>query len=127
MPAKPPFRADHVGSLLRPPELRDARAKANAGALSVADLKAVEDRCIREAVAKQEALGLESVTDGEYRRDFWHHDFVSQLEGVTLTKAVGRTFAAEDVPPMASVTGKVGCTRPIFVDHFAFLVGRRSS
>ena len=121
MPAKPPFHADHVGSLLRPPELRDARAKAKAGALSAADLKAVEDRYIREAAAKQEAVGLEAVTDGEYRRDFWHLDFVSQFEGVTLTKAVGRTFAAEDVPPMASVTGKVRCTRPIFVDHFAFL------
>ncbi|HSD44345.1 MAG TPA: 5-methyltetrahydropteroyltriglutamate--homocysteine S-methyltransferase [Burkholderiales bacterium] len=121
MPARPPFRADHVGSLLRPPELRDARAQAKAGALSAADLKAVEDRCIREAVAKQEAIGLESITDGEFRRDFWHLDFVSQLDGVALTKAVGRTFAAEDVPPMATVTGKVRCTRPIFVDHFAFL------
>ena len=124
MPAKtlnPPFRADHVGSLLRPPELRDARAQAKAGALSAADLKAVEDRCIRDAVAKQEAIGLDSITDGEFRRDFWHLDFVSQLEGVALTRAVGRTFAAEDVPPMASVTGKVRCVRPIFVDHFTFL------
>jgi 5-methyltetrahydropteroyltriglutamate--homocysteine methyltransferase len=118
---QPPFRADQVGSLLRPPELREARAKTKAGALSAAELKAVEDRCIREAVAKQEAIGLQPVTDGEYRRDFWHLDFVSQLEGVTLTKAVGRTFQAEDVPPMASITGKVRCTRPIFVDHFAFL------
>jgi 5-methyltetrahydropteroyltriglutamate--homocysteine methyltransferase len=121
MTAKPPFRADHVGSLLRPPELRDARTKAKAGELSPTALKEIEDRCIREAVAKQEAIGLESITDGEFRRDFWHLDFVSQLDGVTLAKAVGRTFAAEDVPPMASVTGKVRCTRPIFTDHFAFL------
>jgi 5-methyltetrahydropteroyltriglutamate--homocysteine methyltransferase len=121
MPAKPPFRADHVGSLLRPPELHEARAKAKAGELGPAALKDVEDRCIREAVAKQEAIGLESITDGEMRRDFWHLDFISQFDGVGLTKAVGRTFQAEDVPPMAAVTGKVRCTKPIFVDHFAFL------
>jgi 5-methyltetrahydropteroyltriglutamate--homocysteine methyltransferase len=118
---KPPFRADQVGSLLRPPEMQEARAKAKAGALSAAELKAVEDKCIREAVAKQEAIGLQPVTDGEYRRDFWHLDFMRQLEGVTLVTAVGRTFQAEDVPPMASITGKVRCTRPIFADHFAFL------
>jgi 5-methyltetrahydropteroyltriglutamate--homocysteine methyltransferase len=121
MTAKPPFRADHVGSLLRPPALREARVQAKSGQLGPAGLKEAEDAAIREAVAKQEAIGLEAITDGEFRRDFWHLDFVSQLEGVTLAKAVGRTFAAEDVPPMASVTGKVRCTRPIFTDHFAFL------
>jgi len=118
---KPPFRADHVGSLLRPPELAAARARAKAGQLSAAELKAVEDRAIREAVAKEESIGLQSVTDGEFRRDFWHLDFVKQLEGVTLKPVVGMTFQAEDVPPMASVTGKVGCARPIMTDHFAFL------
>lgn len=118
---KPPFRADHVGSLLRPPELAEARAKAKAGTLSPEELKAVEDRAIRAAVAKQEAIGLQGITDGEFRRDFWHLDFVKQLEGVTLAKVEGMTFQAEDVPPMASVTGKVRCTRPIMTDHFAFL------
>lgn len=121
MPTRPPFRADHVGSLLRPLELQEARAKVKAGQLDSSALREVEDRCIRDAVAKQEAIGLDAITDGEFRRDFWHLDFVSQLDGVTLAKAVGRTFAAEDVPPMASVTGKVRCTRPIFVDHFSFL------
>ncbi len=127
-PTSPPFRADHVGSLLRPPELQEARTRAKAGGLNAADLRAVEDRCIRAAVAKQEAIGLEAVTDGEFRRDFWHLDFVGQLDGVALTRTVGRTFAAEDTPPMAAVTGKVRCTRPIFVDHFAFLksVARRT-
>jgi 5-methyltetrahydropteroyltriglutamate--homocysteine methyltransferase len=118
---KPPFRADQVGSLLRPPELREARAKAKAGALSAAGLKAVEDRSIREAAVKQEAIGLRSITDGEYRRDFWHIDFVRQLDGVTLKPAVGLSFEAEDVPPMATVSGKLGCPRPIMTDHFAFL------
>ena len=79
MVTRPPFRADQVGSLLRPPELREARAKAKAGALTAAQLKDVEDRCIRAAVAKQESLGLRAVTDGEYRRDFWHLDFMARL------------------------------------------------
>ena len=117
----PPFRADHVGSLLRPAALHEARAKAKAGALAPAELRAVEDRCIRDAVARQEALGLHVATDGEYRRDFWHLDFLRQLDGVGLTAPVGMTFKAEDVPPMATVTSTVRCARPIFTDHFAFL------
>src|SRR2546422_3538762 len=92
MTTEPPFRADQVGSLLRPPELREARAKAKAGALAPARLKEVEDRCIRAAVARQEALGLRAVTDGEYRRDFWHLDFMGQLEGVGMTTPVGMVF-----------------------------------
>jgi 5-methyltetrahydropteroyltriglutamate--homocysteine methyltransferase len=121
MAIHPPFRADHVGSLLRPPELADARAKAKAGTLSAAALQTIEDRAIREVAANQEAIGLKSITDGEFRREFWHLDFVRQLEGVTLTKAVGQTFQAEDVPPMASITAKVKCTKPIMVDHFSYL------
>ena len=100
---KPPFRADQVGSLLRPAELAEARKKFKQGALDAAALKAVEDRCIRAAVAKQEAAGLEAITDGEMRRDYWHLDFVKQIEGVTLKQAVGMTFQAQDVPPMATV------------------------
>ena len=119
MTPRPPFRADHVGSLLRPPELR---AKAKAGQLSAAELRAAEDRAIRAVVAKQEAIGLEGITDGEYRRDTWHLDFVKQLDGVTLKPvSSGLTFQAEDVPPMATVTGRLGCPRPIMTDHFAFL------
>jgi len=118
---KPPFRADQVGSLLRPPELAAARTRARAGQILAAELKAAEDRAIREAVAKQEAIGLEAITDGEFRRDFWHLDFVKQLEGVALKPVEGLSFQAEDVPPMASVTGKVRCVRPIMTEHFAFL------
>jgi 5-methyltetrahydropteroyltriglutamate--homocysteine methyltransferase len=72
-------------------------------------------------VAKQESLGLRVVTDGEYRRDFWHLDFLRQLEGVGLAPVVGLKFQAEDVPPMPTVTGKVRCVRPIMADHFRYV------
>ncbi len=118
---KAPFRADQVGSLLRPAELAEARRKFKAAGLDAAALKAVEDRCIRAAVARQESIGLQAVTDGEMRRDYWHLDFVKQLGGVTLKQAVGMTFQAQDVPPMATITGKVRFDKPIFTEHFAFL------
>ena len=121
MATTPPFRADHVGSLLRPADLREARARAKAGAISSADLRAVEDRSIRAAVAKQESLGLHVVTDGEYRRDFWHLDFLRQFDGVGVAPVTGMKFEAEDVPPMPAVTGKVRCSRPIMADHFRYL------
>jgi 5-methyltetrahydropteroyltriglutamate--homocysteine methyltransferase len=121
MTSVPPFHADHVGSLLRPPELREARARAKAGAITAAQLREVEDRCIRAAVARQEALGLRAVTDGEYRREFWHLDFLRQLDGVGLAPIVGVKFQAEDVPPMPAVTGPVRCARPIMVEDFAYL------
>src|SRR5919197_2592364 len=121
MSASPPFRADHVGSLLRPAVLQATRAQTKAGAIAPGELRAVEDALIRQAVAKQEAIGLRLATDGEYRRDFWHLDFLRQLEGVGLAAPVGMTFKAEDVPPMATVIGKIRCTRPIMVDDFTFL------
>jgi 5-methyltetrahydropteroyltriglutamate--homocysteine methyltransferase len=108
----PPFHADHVGSLLRPAGLAEARKRGDA---------AFVDNAIRDAVKKQEAAGLQSITDGEFRRDYWHLDFMKHLDGVTLKPAVGMTFSAEDVPPMAAVTGKVKCLRPIMVEDFAFL------
>ena len=119
--SRPPFHDDQVGSLLRPQELHEARAAAKAGKLPAVELKKVEDRCIARAVKKQEAIGLQAVTDGEFRRDFWHLDFLKQLDGVELVRPVGLTFNAEDVPPMASVTGKIGCSRPIMLEHFAYL------
>ena len=76
----PPFRADHVGSLLRPRELVAARAARKAGTLSADALRAVEDRCIEAAIRRQEDLGLRAATDGEYRRAYWHYDFVSGLD-----------------------------------------------
>src|SRR5262249_56554593 len=102
-------------------ELVAARARAKAGQMPAAELAAVEDRCIREAVAKQEAIGLQAVTDGEYRRDFWHLDFAKQIEGVVLKRPTGMNFQAEDIPPMASVAGKLRCAKPVMTDHFGFL------
>jgi 5-methyltetrahydropteroyltriglutamate--homocysteine methyltransferase len=119
---KPPFRADQVGSLLRPSWLAEARARWKAGALGAAALEEVEDRAIREAVAKQEAIGLQSITDGEFRRDWWHLDFLAQLDGVTTMVNPGPKFgAAGEQPPIPTVTGKVGCSRPVMVGNFAFL------
>src|SRR6202011_1456387 len=78
----PPFRADHVGSLLRPAELLKARAAHQAGRLAAADLRAVEDTAIRDAVKLQRDLGLKGITDGEMRRGSWHMDFLYQIGGV---------------------------------------------
>ena len=119
---KPPFRADQVGSLLRPPELVQARARFRKNEITANDLKAIEDSCIREAVAKQEAIGLQSITDGEMRRDWWHLDFMTRLDGVTAVANPGPKFGGtEEQPPIPSVTGKVDCTKPIMVEDFVFL------
>src|SRR5207302_5700133 len=107
---RPPFRADHVGSLLRPAALKEARAKRAAGEISAADLKAVEDREIERVIRKQEEVGLKAATDGEFRRSWWHLDFLWGLDGVERhVMESGVTFAgvktrAEGV----KVTGKVG-------------------
>jgi 5-methyltetrahydropteroyltriglutamate--homocysteine methyltransferase len=119
---KPPFRADQVGSLLRPPELREARARARRGELSAEALRAAEDRAIREAVTRQEATGLHSITDGEFRRDWWHLDFLGRLEGVTMKENPGPKFKdTEEQPPIPTVTGRVRCAAPIMTADFAFL------
>ena len=78
----PPFRADHVGSLLRPAALKEARAKREKGEIGAAELKAVEDREIEKVIRKQEDIGLKSITDGEFRRAFWNYDFLGKLDGV---------------------------------------------
>ena len=119
---KPPFRADQVGSLLRPVELSNARKQWKQGALSAGKLKEIEDRAIRQAVSKQEAIGLQAVTDGEFRRDWWHLDFLGQLDGVINKVNPGPKFGGtEEQPPIATVTGKVGCSSPVMVQDFAFL------
>src|SRR5437899_582811 len=79
--SKPPFRADHVGSLLRSPALKEARGKRANGETTAAELKAVEDREIERIIRKQEEVGLQGVTDGEYRRSWWHLDFLWGLDG----------------------------------------------
>ncbi|MFO1274230.1 MAG: 5-methyltetrahydropteroyltriglutamate--homocysteine S-methyltransferase [Rubrivivax sp.] len=120
-----PFRADQVGSLLRPDWLAAERARFKRGEIDAAALRATEDRAIAEAVRRQEAIGLQSITDGEFRRDWWHLDFLAQLDGVTLKDNPGPKFQTGEhggeQPPIATVTGRIGCSRPIMAEHFAYL------
>ena len=115
---RPPFRADMVGSLLRPASLAAARVQFKRGRLSAEELRAAEDDSIRAIVGKQASIGLRSITDGELRRDYWHIDFLRQLDGVAITVMADQSrFAGTDEqPPIATVTGKVGCSRPIMAD-----------
>src|ERR1700759_647464 len=78
----PAFRADQVGSFLRPKKLQEARAKKERGEISSVDLERIEDEAIKELVLKQEGLGMQTATDGEFRRSFWHFDFLEELQGV---------------------------------------------
>jgi methionine synthase II (cobalamin-independent) len=132
---RPPFRADHVGSLLRPPALKALRIEREAGRVTADALRAAEDAAIRDAVALQEGVGLLGITDGEARRKAWHMDFLLQLGGlssegktlpVTFTGKSGEMFFTR---PDLSVTGRVTRPRPIFVDGFRFLrsVARRTA
>ena len=123
----PPFRADHVGSLLRPQRLLDARARRAAGELDAEGLRAVEDECVREAVALQADAGLLSATDGEFRRTSWHMDFIYSLGGVAPTderlKVHFRNAAGEldfDTAAMR-VHDRVSLPRTVFADAFTFL------
>jgi len=119
----PPFRADHVGSLLRPAELKDARARHHHGEITAAELKAVEDRVIQGLIAKQAAIGLRSATDGEVRRSMWHFDFLEKLDGCEpFTPEQGIAF--KGVATQAKgvrVTGKLGFSGHPMLDHFRFL------
>jgi 5-methyltetrahydropteroyltriglutamate--homocysteine methyltransferase len=121
----PPFRADHVGSLLRPRELTEARASRKAGTLSADALRVVEDRCIQTAIRRQEELGLRAATDGEYRRAFWHYDFVSGLDGVELYEPEQKIQFKGGLPlPLAlRVVGRIGWSKPVMVDDFRFVGG----
>jgi len=125
--ASPPFRADHVGSLLRPPELKKAREQFKSGRLSREELQEVEDRSIRAAVALQEAAGLQSITDGEFRRAFWHVDFLTGFDGIAATqgqyalKFHGEGGAESETRSMMVVNGKVRRSRPVALESFEFL------
>jgi 5-methyltetrahydropteroyltriglutamate--homocysteine methyltransferase len=118
-----PFRADHVGSLLRTAPLKEARAKKEKGEITAAQLKEVEDREIEKVIRKQEEVGLKLATDGEFRRSWWHFDFYRGLDGVELyTTDHGIAFAgvatkAESV----RVVGKVGFTGHPHLEHFRFV------
>jgi len=119
---RPPFRADQVGSLLRPAALVEARTRFKNGAIDADQLRRAEDEAIRAAVARQESVGLQSVTDGEYRRDYWHIDFLRQLQGVEIKQMAGPKFAGtEEQPPIATVVGKLDYARPVMVNDYQYL------
>jgi 5-methyltetrahydropteroyltriglutamate--homocysteine methyltransferase len=120
---KPPFRADHVGSLLRPAALKEARAKRAKGEISAAELTAVEDREIERVIKKQEEVGLQGITDGEFRRSWWHLDFLWGLDGVeTHVMDSGIAFAAVTTRNEGvKVTGKLGSTHHPMIEHFKFV------
>ena len=124
----PPFRADHVGSLLRPPELLRARADFKSGRIDAEALREAEDEAILEVIELQRGAGLQSVTDGEFRRTSWHMDFIYSLEGIE--QVAGETlhvqFRNEEgeydyAPPAMRVGGKVAVRETIFADAFTFL------
>jgi 5-methyltetrahydropteroyltriglutamate--homocysteine methyltransferase len=128
---KAPFRANHVGSLLRPPELLQARDKRQKGEITAAQLREVEDRAIRDAVKMQEDVGMQGITDGEFRRSLWHADFLSQFNGIKVVEGLlsdsAKHFQNPDAdvqrsPTQFVVTGKLGHPRGIEVDNFKFLV-----
>jgi methionine synthase II (cobalamin-independent) len=125
--ARPPFRADHVGSLLRPPQLLQARDDHAAGRIDDAELRAIEDDAIREVVRMQEDVGLQSATDGELRRASWHMDFIYQLDGITkeaghiAVKFFNERGELEFTPAALHVAGKLGVSQTIFGDAFQFL------
>ena len=123
MSIRPPFRADQVGSLLRSAPLKAARDKKAKGEISAAELTAIEDEEIRKLIAKQEAVGLEGITDGEYRRSWWHYDFLWGLDGVEkIAVDQGIQFAGVQTKAEAPhVMKKIGFSGHPFVDHFKFL------
>ena len=125
--SKPPFRADHVGSLIRTQALVDARARRETGEIPADELMQVQQAAIREVVALQEGLGLRSITDGEYNRGGWHTDFLLSFANVVAAPSrFATTFHnehgdTERRPHMVTVQGKLARPRPIFVEDFRFL------
>jgi 5-methyltetrahydropteroyltriglutamate--homocysteine methyltransferase len=124
---QPPFRADHVGSLLRPPQLLQAREAAKRNEISAQQLREIEDRSILEVVRMQENIGLQGITDGEFRRSSWHMDFLYQVGGVTkVQNNLSVQFHNEKgdiefTPAALRVTGKLELKRCIFGEDFKYL------
>jgi 5-methyltetrahydropteroyltriglutamate--homocysteine methyltransferase len=123
----PPFRADHVGSLLRPPALLAARDRFARREIGAEQLREVEDDAVRDVVRMQEDVGLRSATDGEFRRSSWHMDFIYQLDGISkAAESLHVTFHNEQgdldfAPAALHVDGRIGLREPIFAEDFAFL------
>jgi 5-methyltetrahydropteroyltriglutamate--homocysteine methyltransferase len=126
MRARPPFRADHVGSLLRTASIKQARARREKGEISAAELAAVEDREIADIIKKQEDIGLQSVTDGEFRRGWWHLDFLERLGGAeSFYREQGVAFhGVQTRPKGVRVVGKLGFDGHPMIDHFKFVQAR---
>ncbi len=131
MADRPPFRADHVGSFLRPTRVMEARQRRGAGEIDAAELREVEDEAIAEVVRRQEDVGLRGITDGEFRRFMFHLDFLEQLDGVTVTEGdfLAR-FRRDDgtevefAPPKMLVEGPIGHGRAIQGDDYEFLASQ---
>src|SRR5450755_4597390 len=121
--SKPPFRADMVGSLLRTAPIKQARAQREKGTITPAQLKEVEDREIEKIIKKQEEIGLKLVTDGEFRRAWWHFDFFSMLDGVELYELDhGIEFQGVQTKMQSvRVKGKIGFSNHPMLEHFKFL------
>jgi 5-methyltetrahydropteroyltriglutamate--homocysteine methyltransferase len=118
----PPFRADQVGSILRTAPLKEARRKRASGQISAADLAAIENAEITKIIAKQEQVGLNAITDGEFRRAYWHFDFLAGLDGVAMVEAPGIAFAGVTSKAEAPfVKGKLGSRQHPQIEHFKFL------
>jgi 5-methyltetrahydropteroyltriglutamate--homocysteine methyltransferase len=122
----PPFRADHVGSLLRPAWLKETRERYERRRIGKEELRAAEDEAIRDVVGKQESIGLHSITDGEFRRTFFHIDFLQRIEGVAISGGIATKFHTRDgqidfAPPRVTVSGKLRHAENIQAADFRFL------
>ena len=120
---RPPFRADHVGSFLRTAAIKDARGKREAGQITAEQLRAVEDAEIKKIIAKQEECGLKLATDGEFRRSWWHFDFLCALDGVEMKQIEhGIQFAGvQTKAERPDIVGKIGFSSHPMIEHFRFL------
>jgi 5-methyltetrahydropteroyltriglutamate--homocysteine methyltransferase len=125
--SKPPFRADHVGSLIRPERLVAARLGHQAGQVHQDELLRIQHDCIREVVQMQQEIGLKVVTDGEFNRQSWQSDFLLKIANIARTESKirvrfhSKTGVRDNAPPSLTVQGKLSRPQPIFVDDFKFL------
>lgn len=126
----PPFRADHVGSLLRPAAVLEGRRRRAAGEIDDAELRRIEDDAIAAMIPKLEATGMRSITDGEFRREWFHLDFLKELDGVTVEGMIAASSGSEETvhqaPPKITVTGKLGHRHAIQVDDYRFVAEHTS-
>jgi len=124
----PPYRADHVGSLLRPPAIHGARARFRSGELDAAGLRAIEDEAVDSMIPKLADTGIRSITDGEFRREWFHLDFLRQLGGITVEGMIASTSGSEETvhqaPPRITVTGPLTHDHAIQVADYRFVAAR---